>query len=168
MSPLPIEAQDDIEKSIRRAMIEIFTLREAGRPLNDATNAVDDRVIPDISNVTLSQAPDGLVSIKFRNEQTRQDILDSTLKSEPVEAILEVQSETKTTSSAGSTNLETLDATPVQDIKPEDQHALAKPAHAGTTTPSAKEENWSKITLNDPTLKFAVSTPSPDLPRTAF
>ena len=90
MSSSKIVSRGELEHAIRRAVIEVCTLIEAGRSPADATNALNDRNIPDISSVRLSVASDGSSAVIFPNERTRQDLLDSTVEAKPSEGVLAV------------------------------------------------------------------------------
>ena len=133
MPPQKLQVGEELEYSIRRAMVEVFTLRSAGRPLNDATNALDDHIIPDISNVKFSQAKDGLVTLTFPNDQVREYVLASTVASKPVEEVREAQVESKLFDQDGGSMLNAVKA-----------------------TPKRSDRIWLTISLKDPQIKFAV------------
>lgn len=75
----PLNFHGDMFDAIRRAFIEIYILKEEGKPLHDATNAVDAETSPNMSDVQISLSHDGSVSLQFLTPEIRQEILNSTV-----------------------------------------------------------------------------------------
>ncbi|KAI9881269.1 MAG: hypothetical protein M1830_005555 [Pleopsidium flavum] len=156
--PTKLSSKEELTIAVRRAVVEIFTLREAGRPMNDATNARDDRIIPQSSgvNINLSIENQGAI-LAYPNEEVREMILQSTMPSEPVEEVMEVQAEIEEVEEADketetTTLLEHVNATPVEEV-----------THRGkASTPSiqqdtlSRDSSWLNTSLRDPAVKFAI------------
>ena len=156
MLPTKLESKDDIANAIRRALVEVYTLIEAGRSPADATNALDDRIIPNTSLVSFDATADGSVSLIFPDEQTRQDVLDSTVEAEPLEEVLQMQIESENEESAGTTDLGSVEATPVDELIPESDASVE--SFEDDTSPSTVkgDDSWKIVTFKDPAIKFAV------------
>ena len=102
MAPSKMTSREEIEAAVRRAVIEVFTLRDAERPLNDAVNGLDDKVTLNLENIVFSESDDESVILNFLGAEVRQEILDSmnlnrrgpaqeTLKTQPAQEDLEIQ-----------------------------------------------------------------------------
>ena len=155
MSPSKLESKPELENAIRRALVEVYTLLEAGRPPTDATQALDDRIIPNISLVGFDTAANDSVSLVFPDEQTRQDILDSTVEAKALVEVLEVQTESETEQSPESTDLASVEATPVEDLTSEsDDNDMDNVP--GTVQDIQGDDTWKSITFTDAHIKFAV------------
>ena len=156
-------SREDLTIAVHRAVVEIFTLRDAGRPMTDATNARDDRVIPETSAVqfTLSGANQTVV-LSYPDDEVKEAILQSTVASEPVEEVLEVQTEVDEAEPDVKTPLEGVSTTAVEEVLSDaNPPTPAPPIHA--TVP--RDSTWLNISLQDPALKFAVRPPT--LPATS-
>ena len=156
MSAITIESPEDIKKLLHRAIAEVFTLLEAGRPLNDATNAIGDRIIADFSKVTFSELEGGSVALHFSAEQVRQDILASTAQSKPVQEVLGAGTESEAYQLPGDTDLESVEATPVKDILDE-KRADDQSTINDSFEPAIVDQSWLNISFRDSGVKFAVS-----------
>lgn len=161
--PTKLSSKEDLTMAVHRAVVETFTLREAGRPMTDATNARDERIIPETSgvNITLS-AENQSALLSYPDDEVREMILQSTVPSEPVEEVVEVQAEAEEVEIEADketetiTSLEHVSATPVEEVM----------NHAKTSTRSIQKQDimphdstWLNVSLRDPDVKFAVCLP---------
>lgn len=158
MAPTKLLSREDLMLAIHRAVVEVFTLREAGRPLTDATNARDDRIIPRTNEVNVTFSDDQSPVLSYPDEQVKETILQSTIVGEPVEEVIEVQNEMEadtepSNDTAATTPLEEVSATPVEQVMhPENQELPTPP-----TQPALPQDpTWLNISLRDPAIKFAV------------
>lgn len=132
--------------------------------MTDAANARDDRIIPETSGVTFAiSGDDQRVVLSYPNDEVKESILQSTMLSEPVEQVMEVQAEADDAGretineSHAETSLQDVSATPVEEVM----------LDANTPTPSPQKQanlprdpTWLNISLQDPALKFAVRAPT--------
>ncbi len=161
LPPKKLLSKQDLTLALHRAVVEVFTLREAGRPMTDATNAKDDRIIPDTSQVgILLSGQEQAVALSYPDEQTKEAILQSTVLSEPVEEVTNVQTEVEEAragmekDTAGQSSLQDVESTPVEEVMQQNTNpSLSAPKQA--TLPS--DSTWLNISLLDPAVKFAVS-----------
>lgn len=151
MSSSKLVSRGDLENAIRRAVIEVYTLVEAGRSPRDATKALDDRIVPDISSVRMSVASDGSSAVVFPNVKTRQDLLDSTVKAKSIKKILKVKTKNTESAALGTSDLSSVTITSVdQAIPGEITRADSIEAEP------LKDQSWLDVSLKDPVIKFAV------------
>ncbi|KAL9120505.1 MAG: hypothetical protein Q9187_002939 [Circinaria calcarea] len=151
MSSSKLVSRGDLENAIRRAVIEVYTLVEAGRSPADATNALDDGIIPNPGSVRLSVAHDGSSAVIYPNDKTRQGLLDSTAKSNPIRKALKVRAENTESAALGTTDLSSVQTTSIdQGISVESTRADSIEAE------SLKDQSWLDVSLKDPVIKFAV------------
>lgn len=161
--PKKVLSRNELTIAVHRAVVEVFTLREAGRPMTDATNARDDRVIPETSGVSFTLSGDRVV-LSYPDNQVKEMILQSTVLSEPVEEVMEVQAEVAEAESETTqepetrTSLEEVSATPVEEVMPDSNTPTPAPNKQATLP---LDPTWLNISLQDPALKFAVRPPAP-------
>ena len=151
-------SREEIEAAVRRAVIEVFTLQDAERPLADAVNALDDKVIPNFDNVTVSRSDDGSVVLNFLDTQVREDVLESTDLSlrGPAEEVMEAQDEYEAAGTEGITEVDAVHATPVEQIKPEKESTAQQTGGLHPPASSNAESGWEDVSIRDTGLKFAV------------
>lgn len=161
MQPKSLLSREDITAAVHRAVVEVITLRDAGRPMTDAVNARDDRVIPETSGVNFTiSGEDQKVILSYPSDEVKETILQSTVPSEPVEEVMEVQVEAKEVEREISnemdtkTPLEEVAATPVEEVMPDTATRTKKQAIL------PRDLTWLNISLQDPALKFAVRAPT--------
>ncbi|KAI9833173.1 MAG: hypothetical protein M1819_003796 [Sarea resinae] len=138
MAPAKLSTPQEITAALHRAVIEVFTLQAAGRPLSSVSNAHDDKVISETDKVAIEPSADGTgATLTYPSESVKEAILQSTVSSPPVAEVVEAEAEAE-----------------------ESQTELSLPA-----SPSAKElqaaiESWGKkwlsISLQNPDIKFHV------------
>ncbi|MCJ1306316.1 hypothetical protein MMC08_009136, partial [Hypocenomyce scalaris] len=158
MAPSKMTSREEIEAAVRRAVIEVFTLQDAERQLADAVNALDDKVIPDFENVTISQSDDGSVVLNFLDTHVREDILQSTDLSRrgPAEEVMETQDEYEAASTKGITEVDAVHATPVGQIMPEKESTAQQTGEFHPPASTSAESGWGDVSIRDTDLKFAV------------
>ena len=130
----------DVERAVHTSLVEIFALRQAGRPVDpiyDAWESVLDH--DDLTPKSTSFQPDidGSLALKFGNERKRQSILTRLLKddiigSEDTKDIVAAVDELGANNSKGEE---------LQD---------------GAQDHAALDDSWRDVSLTDPTIKFAV------------
>ncbi len=128
--------------------------------MTDAANARDDRVIPETSGVTFTISGDNQrVVLSYPNDEVKESILQSTVLSEPVEQVMEVQAEADDAGretineSPTETSLQDVSATPVEEIMLDTNTPTPSPAKKATFP---RDPSWLNISLQDPAVKFAV------------
>jgi hypothetical protein len=84
MAPSKMQSKEDISVAIHRALVEVFTLQEAGLPtaIPAWTETPYDS---DWSEIGFQQTENGTTVPIFPNENTKQEILLSLTKSEPLD-----------------------------------------------------------------------------------
>lgn len=156
MSSTIKDSREDVAKSIRRALIEIYTLNEAGRPLTDAVYTLDDKIIPSLGGVSFSTSADGSVKVLFPDEETRQAVLQSTVESKSVEQVLEIDEEV-----VAEVGVEGEESTTTADLKTVSARRLeGPPPQTIEAFEPVADDSWITIAFPSADLKFAVSTPS--------
>ncbi|KZF22877.1 hypothetical protein L228DRAFT_247284 [Xylona heveae TC161] len=95
-----LDSRAALASALYRAVVEIFTLQGAGRPVSDVCNIRDDGVIGEYWRVQLDPSADGqTVAISYPNEHIRDDILKATIPSKPVEEVVEAEQEAESSHS---------------------------------------------------------------------
>lgn len=171
MAPAKMQTREDISRKIHQALVEIFTLKGAGLPLNISVNFEQTVEKDYIKDVSFKQAEDGTITAVFLQEQLRQVVLGSLAVvdvdgdqgddggyAEPspddsqeliAETAPELQQENKDLSAEGQ--MET--------------QAQSQPLAASETVQSPEEiemprqndESWMDVQFEDINIKFAVS-----------
>ncbi len=77
MAPAKMQTREDISRKIHQALVEIFTLKGAGLPLNISVNFEQTVEKDYIKDVSFRQAEDGTITAVFLQEQLRQVVLGS-------------------------------------------------------------------------------------------
>lgn len=77
MAPAKIQTREDISRRIHQALVEIFTLKEAGLPLDISVNFEQTAENDYIKDVSFRQAEDGNITAVFKQEQLRLVVLGS-------------------------------------------------------------------------------------------
>ena len=155
MAPEKLESRSDLEDAIRRALVEVYTLVKANLPPTKAVDAQDDKIIPDFSKVTFG-VRGKRVDLFYASEQVRQDILDSFSRpGKQVNEVLEVQAESETSEATGTTDLQSVQAIPVQELS-EGEDIEAKDLSEGGALPTDRDESWMAVPLGKSVIKFAV------------
>ena len=132
--------------------------------MTDATNARDDRIIPGFGHVNIRlSGDDQSVTMTYPNSDIEEQILQSTVLSEPVDEVVEVQAEVDSAESQPytdparedrmQTSLEDVSATPVAEL----MHDAETPPHPPQPQPTIPQDStWLNVPLQDPAIKFAV------------
>lgn len=178
MTPSKMTSREEIEAAVRRAVIEVFTLRGAERPLTDAVNATNDKVTPSLENVVFTESGDASVVLNFVGPDVRQEILDSmdlsrggpadkVLETQPAGELLEMQPADELLETQPPVELLEMQT----EIEATDQEAIAElnaiAAESSDATMADAEEShspdyislevpWQNISLGDTDVKFAV------------
>ncbi|MCJ1355689.1 MAG: hypothetical protein MMC33_005681 [Icmadophila ericetorum] len=151
MAPTISDSKEEVAKAIRRALIEIYTLKEEGRPFIDAAYALDDKIIPNFGRVSFSISEDGSVSISFPDEETHRAVLQSVVKSEPVEEVLEVPEE------AAQVEAPHAESTTTEDLELASASKLDEPTvQISEVSEPVADDSWISVSFTDPALKFAI------------
>ncbi len=140
----------DLTAALHRAVVEVLLLRDEGRPLSDATNARDDRLISQTTRVQITKGLDiyhnGHQNFMLdfpKDEGVSEAILQTMVPSKPVKEVMNVddameESESSSTSGTVPTNLS----------------GEARPEINGGN------QEWFQVSLEkDEQVKFAVSRP---------
>lgn len=77
MAPAKMQTREDISRKIHQALVEIFTLKGAGLPLNISVNFEQTVETDYIKDVSFRQAENGTITTVFIQDQLRQVVLDS-------------------------------------------------------------------------------------------
>ena len=158
MSSTIKDSREDVAKSIRRALIEIYTLKEAGRPLTDAAYALDDKITSSLGGVSFSTSADGSVKVLFPDEETQQAVLQSIVESKSAEEVLEIDEEV-----VAEVEVEREDSTTTEDLKTDPARKLEEPPPQTIKAfEPVADDSWIPIAFPNADLKFAVSSPLPD------
>lgn len=130
----------DVERAVHTSLVEIFALRQAGRPVDpiyDAWESVLDH--DDLTPKSTSFQPenDGSLALRFGNERQRQSILtkllkDHSISSENTKGIAAAVDELVANNSRGEE---------FQD---------------GAQGHAALDDSWRDVSLTDPKIRFAV------------
>lgn len=162
--PKKVMSREDLMMVVHRAVVEVFTLRDAGRPMTDAANARDDRVVPETSGVRFTiSGEEQKVILSYPDEKVKETILQSTVLGEPVQEVMDVQAQAEEAASEAidgtdtETPLEEVATTPVEEVMPDTD----TPPSTQRQTTLPHDSTWLNISLQDPTLKFAVCPPHP-------
>lgn len=119
---------------MRTAVIEVFTLKEAGLPLTSASN------IP-----PLAWMPGTLEQVRIKPSEDEQDAILSFPKENMREKMLDIIAQHTKDIPTGEVSLKTLDA------------EAPTPETLTTEITKESEDNWEDISLHDPAVRFAVS-----------
>lgn len=170
MAPAKMHTREDISRKIQQALVEIFTLKGAGLPLNISVN-LEQIVEKDyIKDVIFRQAEDGTTTAVFLQEQLRQAVLGSLAAdvdgdqgddgeyAEPSpdnsqELIAETGPELEQESKDGS-------AEGQMETQAQSQPLAASETVQGPEEiemPRQNDESWMDVQFEDINLKFAVS-----------
>lgn len=141
---------DIVQSVVGRAFAEVFVLKEAKKPLGDATNHLP---LEDwnFDSIKYSRAENGSISFTFDDPEIRQCILDSTTTNEP--PANEREDEAVVSSEVTEDNLV------AESIAPEDEIFFDKPSTNEATWSSpqtAWEKSWLDTSIREPALKLAV------------
>lgn len=161
MEPSKMTSRDEIEAAVRRALIEVFTLRDAERPLTDAVNATNAQVTPNLEIVAFTESGDGSVVLNFPNPDLMQEILDSMDLSwkgptpevsgmQPTDEVSEMEDVVEVTKGEVVTKLEATAAGP--------DRTMAGAEESLTPDSTTEEGLWQNVSLCDTGVKFAVHT----------
>lgn len=180
MASSKMTSREEVEAAVRRAVIEVFTLKDAERPLTDAVNALDDKVTPNLDNVVFSESDDASVVLNYLDAQVRQEILDSmdlsrreparkvpvrkvlvgkgparkVSETQPAEETSEIEIEPEFTDPDDIAEVEAMVDDASSEIKlADDAHQMGK-SHTPDST--IAESGWQNVSLGDTDVKFAV------------
>ena len=134
MAPSKMESREDISRTIHRALVEVFTLREAGR-LTEVPVGIEETLQADFyRDVAFKQDADGITVAIFIHKRLREDILDSLT----YETEYKFSNEDEDEDSHGNTLTGEDFAEAMLENRPTD-------------------ENWLNVSFNDNAVKFSVS-----------
>lgn len=161
MEPSKMTSREGIEAAVRRAVIEVFTLRDAERPLTDAVNATNDQITPNFEIVVFTESDDGSILLNFPNPHMKQEILDSMDLSpggptpgvsgmQPPDEVSEMEDVLEVTKGEVIPELEATAAEPDRTMAGADESL--------TPDSTTQEGLWQNVSLGDTDVKFAVRT----------
>ena len=156
MSPAKLILKQDVTSALRRTLVEVFTLRNAGRPMTDASNALDYGIIPDTESVKITVSKDGEgLSLTYPDQKTLNDILTAT---EPGLQEIFQPPESEEELQTGSVNPQQVAAKEeTQPLSEDVAEDATKESGAISEHPRQDEDmSWLGIPLQDPKIKFAV------------
>lgn len=176
MAPSKMQSKEDVSFAIHRALVEVYTLQDAGLPI----------VIPawaetpydsDWGEIGFQQTEDGITIPIFPNENIKQEILQSLTKPKPVDEPdsaafgdgVEGLDNKESKTNPNTTMLEE-NQTPVEeevssegalealnvDSLEEAEDDIEQEQDTESSTPSILDPSWFKVPLDDMTIKFAV------------
>ena len=158
-----LKAREEISAAVHRALIEIYTLREANMPLAVMSSWGED--LPELSGITFSaQDADGRVALNFTNEAQRETVLKSTSRVEskeelPVyteEGVLEtIEQQNQQPSIDQDAGVVESQSIRSSDVEVDPVMEVHKPS---LLEAASKDTSWRSIQFDDPDLKFAVCT----------
>ena len=177
MATTPVTSPPHLVMALHRAVVEVYTLQQAGEPLAKLSTPPDARDLTGAVQVTSSSAHG--VHLRYQADDVRQDllrILDRDLAS-PTEDVEEDAVEDHRESSDGPSD-QASTASDGVDLETEtdavmsslDEESSSLSTAAATTTEKDTDQlkaqiatwsdDWLNIPLTDPTIKFAVGEPS--------
>jgi hypothetical protein len=155
----------EVTAALHRAVVEVFTLKQAGRPLSELSNA--NRGIDNTSGVqiSMSQSNPSYPVLKFSAGASQEAILESLSQSEQDMEIMEAKEAAGSTedvfepetSDDASMRSKTIDP-PTEDESPEAIAALQLRNYEHQV--ASWNPSWLQVSLEDAEIKFAVSEPS--------
>ena len=130
----------DVERAVHTSLVEIFALRQAGRPVDPIYNTWESVLDhDDLTPISTSFHPeiDGSLALRFGSEQKRQSILTRLLKDDTISS-----EDTKNTAAA----MDELDA----------ENRRGENDQEGAQDHAALDDSWKTVSLTDPAIKFTV------------
>ena len=160
MSSSKAESVAAIRRGVRRAVIEVYTLKDEGRPLSDATRAIADQS-PDLSGITFAFTGDGpssTTSITYQDPTSKIDLLSSMsgeLQADTTVDPLDME-EGELLTDTSRIDAEAVSATSGSTDSP------AETVDAEVEdTEILKDSTWLNVSLRDEDVKFAVRCYTP-------
>lgn len=170
MAPAKMQTRENISRRIHQALVEIFTLRGAGLPLNISMNFEQTAEKDYMKDVSFRQAEDGTITPVFLQEQIRQVVLGSLAADvngdemddgELTELSLD-NSQKLIAETAPELEQEHQDGSDEGQMEPQ---AQPQPLAGSETVqgpeeiekPRQNDESWMDVHLEDINIKFAVS-----------
>jgi len=149
-----IGPNDAVERAIRRAVIEVHTLKDAAQPLIHACKISAESEV-DLSDIKFSAKKGDTLAIVFAKPDKRQELLDSVGKDNNSRKGVATSSTLQ--GSAGAS----VDVGEREVLKDSDEFILGdssvpKSVGAAELEPIS-DDTWLAVSLRDPTFKFAVS-----------
>lgn len=171
MAPAKMQTREDISRKIHQALVEIFTLKGAGLPLNISLNYEQTAQNDYFKDVSFRKAEDGTITTVFIQEQLRQGVLDSLAAdadceerddggyAEPssqeliAETAPEVGQENKDGSADGQMETQAQSQSLATSELVQGPEEIEKPFLDFTPN----DESWMNVQFDDINIKFAVS-----------
>jgi len=172
MATTKLQSRQDISAAIHRALIEVFTLREAGLELLVQNAVGDERGLGAMSGARIVQVDNGTVRVEYAREELREEVI-AALTTAP-EASEEEGGDVEIVASASDAEAQTQEPVKTEEIQdedvfePEEQASTAAVREQSPTKQSTAwlafsdavpGEQWINTTFPSPPLKFAVSNP---------
>jgi len=172
MATTKLQSRQDISAAIHRALIEVFTLREAGLELLVQNAVGDERGLGAMSGARIVQVGNGTVRVEYAREELREEVI-AALTTAP-EASEEEGGDVEIVESASDAEAQTQEPVKTEEIQdqdvfePEEQASTAAVREQSPTKQSTAwlafsdavpVEQWINTTFPSPPLKFAVSNP---------
>lgn len=171
MAPHMITTREDISRAIHRAFVEIFTLKEAGLPIDISGDFVQTSQTDYIKDVSFKQAEDGTTVPVFVQEKLRKEILDSLTTehdelntNDPNGSLVDVLGDTQVVEDKGAISTAKTQTSALIDLGAGDLEHTESTVQ--TEKPSlefaANDETWLNVHFHDIDVKFVVSKLSLD------
>jgi len=153
--------------ALHRAVVEVFTLKQAGRPLSELSNAGRGMDNTSDVHISVSRSNPSCPILKFSADSSEEAILESMSESEhtmeaaetlEAEELIEDVSEPETSDDTSIMGLKTTKSQLTEDESPEAVEAV----HVTNFEHKVASWNpsWLQISLEDAEIKFAVSEAS--------
>ena len=150
---MKIDSREELSAAIHQALVEIYTLSEARRPLADASNATLG-AFEKLGAVSFSKSEDGILKVVFPDEAVREQILKATLPL-PItqtDPIIEPPTDVKA-GAAPDVGDGVVVETSAGEVMVEEE-PLAESESLVLAEPS--DSTWMDIPLTEPTMRFNV------------
>lgn len=175
-----LESKEDISAAIQRALVEIYALLDAGRPLAVKAKFPDGRGLPALSGISFLQSTTGAVTLGFDDEQLREKIVESTSWTEedhedsqteievgvaeeaaPGITKAELSNKISSGSATGDTGNSASEQDDASETKESESLELPEAPEETLLETASTDDSWRNLPLLDPHVKFAVSSSSP-------
>ncbi|MCJ1438599.1 hypothetical protein MMC27_007989 [Xylographa pallens] len=158
MRPTKLELNDDVKRAIRRAIVEVYMLKQVNKPLAEVTQFPLDSQF-DFSSVAFVKAENGIISIDNGDIENKSSILDAMTQSDGV-AEVEVEASTDMQSKDDLSREDLESHLKFGDIAIAPDNIEGDLLNGGETKKpvfsQAEDETWMGISLEDQMMKFAV------------
>jgi hypothetical protein len=147
--------------ALHRAVVEVFTLRQAGKPLSELSNAGRGMDNTGDVHISVSLSSPSAPLLKFSTGVSEKAILESMSQSEQVVEAVESTEDVFELETPGDTSI--MGSNTIKDLLPEDESPEAIEAIKLTNYEqqiASWDPSWLRVSLEDAEIKFAVSEAS--------